>query len=77
MKLNFVETIEGKEWVAEFEVTSDFNLHLERVHGGSLVVSQRVLLAVNMLLPLQKACMKDELSLTTTSVHWFILSGLK
>lgn len=41
MELNFVETIEGKEWVAEFEVTSDFNLHLERVHGGSLVVSQR------------------------------------
>lgn len=41
MELKFVETIEGKEWYAEFEAPSDFNLHLERVHGGSLVVSQR------------------------------------
>lgn len=41
MELKFVETIEGKEWEAEFEAPSDFNLHLERVHGGSLVVSQR------------------------------------
>lgn len=28
------------EWVAEFEATSDFNLHLERKDTGSLVVSQ-------------------------------------
>lgn len=41
MELEFVETIEGKEWEAEFEAHSDFNLHLERVNGGSLVVSQR------------------------------------
>ena len=41
MELNFVETIEGKEWSAEFEATGDFNLHLERVKSGSLVVSQR------------------------------------
>lgn len=41
MELNFVETIEGKEWVAEFEAPSDFNLHLERAKNGSLVVSQR------------------------------------
>lgn len=41
MELKFVETIEGKEWEAEFEAHSDFNLHLERVKGGSLVVSQR------------------------------------
>ena len=41
MELKFVETILGKEWEAEFEAPSDFNLHLERVHGGSLVVSQR------------------------------------
>ena len=39
--MNFVKTIEGKEWQAEFEATSDFNLHLERVKGSYLVVSQR------------------------------------
>lgn len=41
MELNFAETIEGKEWVAEFEAPSDFNLHIERADSGSLVVSQR------------------------------------
>lgn len=41
MELNFTKTIEGKEWVAEFEATGDFNLHLERKQNGSLVVSQR------------------------------------
>lgn len=41
MELKFIETIEGKEWVAEFEVPADFNLHLERKSTGSLVVSQR------------------------------------
>lgn len=40
MELNFVETIEEKEWVAEFEAPSDFNLHIERADSGSLVVSQ-------------------------------------
>ena len=41
MELNFIETIAEKEWVAEFEAPSDFNLHLERAKNGSLVVSQR------------------------------------
>lgn len=41
MELVFVEVIEGKEWEAEFEATSDFNLHLERENGSYLVVSQR------------------------------------
>lgn len=41
MELKFVETIEGKEWEAEFEAPSDFNLHLERVSNSSLVVYQR------------------------------------
>lgn len=41
MELNFVETIEGKEWVAEFVVTNNFNLHIERAERGRLVVSQR------------------------------------
>lgn len=41
MELNFVETIEGKEWVAEFEATNHFNLHIERENSGSLVVGQR------------------------------------
>lgn len=29
------------EWVAEFEATSDFNLHLERVKNGFLEIKQR------------------------------------
>lgn len=41
MELVFTEVIEGKEWVAEFEAPSDFNIHLEREKNGSLVVSQR------------------------------------
>lgn len=41
MDLNFIETIEGEEWVAEFETPSDFNLHVERNMTGSLVVMQR------------------------------------
>lgn len=41
MELKFIETIEGKEWVAEFEAPSDFNLHIEREITGSLVVMQR------------------------------------
>lgn len=29
------------EWVAEFEATSDFNLHLERANTSYVVVEQR------------------------------------
>lgn len=32
---------EGVLWIAEFEATSDFNLHLEREGTGSLRVMQR------------------------------------
>jgi len=32
MNLEFIK--EGNIWVAEFEVTSDFNLHIERVDDG-------------------------------------------
>lgn len=40
MELVFNEVAE-KVYEAEFEVTGDFNLHLERENTGSLVVSQR------------------------------------
>ena len=39
MELNFNK--EGNVWVAEFEATSDFNLHLERVDDGLIKVMQR------------------------------------
>lgn len=39
MDLSF-EKIENA-WVAEFEVNSDFNLHLEREKTGFLIVEQR------------------------------------
>lgn len=39
MELIFTKTEEG--YVAEFEVASDFNLHLERVKAGLLRVFQR------------------------------------
>ena len=39
MELNFSKV--GNEWVAEFEATNHFNLHLEREGTGSLIVSQR------------------------------------
>ena len=39
MELNF--TKEGKRWVAIFDATSDFNLHIEKEHNGFLFVSQR------------------------------------
>ena len=29
-----------KEWIAEFEATGDFNLHLERANVGRFVVMQ-------------------------------------
>lgn len=41
MELVFTEVIEGKEWVAEFKATSDFNLHVEREEGSYLTLSQR------------------------------------
>ena len=33
----------GKDaaWVSEFEVTSDFNLHVERVSGGRFLLKQK------------------------------------
>lgn len=39
MELSFQK--QGNLWVAEFEVTGDFNLHLERISKGSIAVSQR------------------------------------
>lgn len=45
MDLNFEkkEQYWGKDaaWVSEFEVTSDFNLHVERVSGGRFLVYQK------------------------------------
>lgn len=31
----------GNRWIAEFQVTADFNLHLEREETGALIVKQR------------------------------------
>lgn len=39
MELNFEK--QGTKWVAEFEVTGDFNLHIEREEKGFLFVQQR------------------------------------
>lgn len=39
MELNFTQV--GDKYVAEFEVTSDFNLHIEREGSGYLFVNQR------------------------------------
>lgn len=39
MDLNFTKV--ENEWVAEFEATGNFNLHLERAKSGIIVVSQR------------------------------------
>jgi hypothetical protein len=39
MDLNFRN--EENKWVAEFQATSNFNLHIERTGLGSIVVSQR------------------------------------
>lgn len=39
MDLNFNK--EGNVFVAEFEVTSDFNLHIERLNGGIIDMYQR------------------------------------
>ena len=39
MELNFEK--QGTKWVAEFKVTSDFNLHIEREEKGFLFVQQR------------------------------------
>lgn len=39
MELNFEK--QGTKWVAEFKVTGDFNLHIEREEKGFLFVQQR------------------------------------
>lgn len=39
MALNFTNV--GEKWVAEFSVTDDFNLHIEREESGYLIVNQR------------------------------------
>lgn len=39
MELNFEK--QGAKWVAEFKVTGDFNLHVEREEKGFLFVQQR------------------------------------
>lgn len=45
MDLNFEkkEQYWGKDaaWVSEFEVTADFNLHIERISGGRFLVYQK------------------------------------
>lgn len=40
MNLNFVKDAQGK-WVAEFEASSDFNLHLERAVLSEVEVFQK------------------------------------
>ena len=40
MELEFIQNETGK-WVAEFQVTSDFNLHLDNVNKRSLKILQR------------------------------------
>lgn len=39
MELKFEN--QGTSWVAEFEVTGDFNLHVERVSGGRFLLHQK------------------------------------
>ena len=39
MEINF--TKQNGVWVAEFEATSDFNVHLERTNGGLIRLLQR------------------------------------
>lgn len=41
MDLIFTQSETGKSWVAEFEATADFNLHIERDKGGNLMLYQR------------------------------------
>lgn len=40
MELQF-QKVNENEWVAEFQATADFNLHIERVSSGSITVAQR------------------------------------
>ncbi len=40
MELTFTQT-NKKSWVAEFEASSDFNIHIEREETGSIKMSQR------------------------------------
>lgn len=39
MELNFIK--DNNKYVSEFEVSSDFNLHIERNEGGTLYIQQR------------------------------------
>lgn len=39
MELNFI--YDNNKYVSEFEVSSDFNLHIERAEGGALYIQQR------------------------------------
>lgn len=41
MELIFTQSEIGKSWVAEFEATADFNLHIERSKGGNILLYQR------------------------------------
>ena len=42
MELTFVQSsLIESAWEAEFQVTGDFNLHVERVRGGLFLVYQR------------------------------------
>ena len=41
MTLNFTKNHASGAWVAEFEATSDFNLHIEGVVEGNVRVYQR------------------------------------
>lgn len=41
MTLNFTKNQDSGAWVAEFEATSDFNLHIEGVVEGNVRVYQR------------------------------------
>lgn len=40
MTLNFTKNEHGT-WIAEFEVTADFNLHIEREKGGDILLYQK------------------------------------
>ena len=39
MEISFTKT--NNKWVSEFQVTSDFNIHLERNEGGTITIEQR------------------------------------
>lgn len=39
--MDLIFTKEGSKWVVEFQVTSDFNLHIERESNGDIFFYQR------------------------------------